>query len=146
VFYFQRGTSFGCPYAGTWYIPFKVGSIWPIPPNCCATCSAGSAAQYGLHVQLMQDNCDYTRYWIDDDRDFDWDWQLTFQKQANGTVDVCVSFLGSSGIWLRAFDGTGGNLLGQNGSPQDPALFGGNNYFYQGPSTPRCMNVPGICP
>ncbi|MCE9556141.1 MAG: type II secretion system GspH family protein, partial [Planctomycetes bacterium] len=91
VYYFQRGTASGCPFSGTWFLPFKVGNIWPIPPNCCATCSAGSAAQYGLHVQLVQNDCDFTRYWIEDDRDFDWDWQLTFQKQANGTVDVCMS-------------------------------------------------------
>ncbi|MCE9547119.1 MAG: prepilin-type N-terminal cleavage/methylation domain-containing protein [Planctomycetia bacterium] len=174
VFYFQRTSSGpGCPWNSVYWFPFKDRSQmqpWGDPcgygASCngiapytgsghCCTCDGketpgGSAMQVVMTKTL--DQCDHTAYNIEDSPGVSAgqgngtpDYTLDLLRNSDGTVTITVRVVGTSGVWLKAFDGTIGNRLGTSGSPVDPALFNGQQ-FYKTQGGPWSQTFSGICP
>ena len=148
-FYFKRTTASTCAYTGTWFIPFQFGSvIGPACPDCCPTRSDATSPTWPL-MQIVQDDCDVVRYYIEDtpgvhSPNTRWDWELKFAKQANNSVDVTLTYKGTSpSIVLSAYNGPN-----RNGT--DPPLpFNGSNRFQQRTDTiniPAPNFLPLVCP
>jgi len=141
--YFERGTlGSGCPWTGNWYAQLKAGgAIGHGPTNIwgnkfgggCGRASGNETVNTYSRVAMWMtlNDCDHTAYDLEDspgmtagDGNGSPDYTVDFTKNPDGSVTVTIYCPSPSGVWIRAFDGSGGNLNGTAGGGGG-AMFGG---------------------